>query len=111
DADARHAGQLGFSETQIRALVEAIQRCTILDPACGSGAFPMGALGKMVALLKKLDPENNLWRAAQLNAVAQRLKQESSSSEAKAQAQAETQKIFEDNAPDYARKLFLIEKC
>jgi len=30
----------------------------ILDPACGSGAFPMGILNKMVAILEKLDNEN-----------------------------------------------------
>jgi len=30
----------------------------ILDPACGSGAFPMGILNRMVDVLEKLDAEN-----------------------------------------------------
>ncbi len=30
----------------------------ILDPACGSGAFPMGILNKMVEILKRLDNKN-----------------------------------------------------
>lgn len=111
DTDARKAHELGFSSTRIEALVEAIQRCTILDPACGSGAFPMGALSKMVSLLKKLDPQNNLWRAAQLRAVSEQLKAHSDDEDARQQAEAETKAIFEDNDPDYARKLFLIERC
>jgi len=30
----------------------------MLDPACGSGAFPMGMLHKAVFVLGKLDPDN-----------------------------------------------------
>jgi predicted nucleic acid-binding protein len=37
-----------FSAEQAAALVEAIYSCKILDPACGSGAFPMGVLNKLV---------------------------------------------------------------
>ena len=36
-------------------LAEAIRKVKILDPACGSGAFPMGALQRMVSLLSKLE--------------------------------------------------------
>ena len=36
-------------------VVEALERVKILDPACGSGAFPMGILNRMVYLLEKLD--------------------------------------------------------
>ena len=45
-------------------LAEAIENAKILDPACGSGAFPMGALLKMVELLrilKKLPEGANLY--------------------------------------------------
>ena len=38
----------------------------ILDPACGSGAFPMGILQKLVLILAKLDPRNERWKARQL---------------------------------------------
>jgi len=111
DSDARNAAELGFSHAQIEAIVQSLQRCTILDPACGSGAFPMGALSKMVALLKKLDPDNNLWQAAQLRAVAERLRADSANANAQQQARRDTEAIFNDNDPDYARKLFLIERC
>ena len=36
-------------------VVETLERVKILDPACGSGAFPMGILNRMVYLLEKLD--------------------------------------------------------
>ncbi|MDY6026176.1 Eco57I restriction-modification methylase domain-containing protein [Bergeyella zoohelcum] len=37
---------------------EKLKKVKILDPACGSGAFPMGILNRMVELLDKLDIEN-----------------------------------------------------
>ena len=38
-------------------VVEALKKIKILDPACGSGAFPMGILQCLVSLIKKLDPK------------------------------------------------------
>jgi hypothetical protein len=52
-------------------LISAIGRVKILDPACGSGAFPMGALHRLVDLLQKLDPNNESWKRDRL-AEAQR---------------------------------------
>lgn len=46
---------------EIKNLLNSIDECKILDPACGSGAFPMGVLHKMIHLLKKLDPKNEIW--------------------------------------------------
>ncbi len=45
-----------FTEAEKAALIDAIDTCKILDPACGSGAFPMGILHKLVFILGKLDP-------------------------------------------------------
>ena len=39
-------------------VVETLEKVKILDPACGSGAFPMGILNRMVYLLEKLDYSN-----------------------------------------------------
>ena len=39
-----------FTDTQdVQDLIRAIDTCKILDPACGSGAFPMGILHRMVS--------------------------------------------------------------
>jgi len=47
-----------FSRSQRRLLVETIARLRILDPAVGSGAFPMGILQTLTLALGRLDPSN-----------------------------------------------------
>ena len=44
-----------------KALINALYTVTVLDPACGSGAFPIGMLQKIVYMLQEIDPEANLW--------------------------------------------------
>jgi adenine-specific DNA-methyltransferase len=102
-----------FNEAETRALIDAIDNVKLLDPACGSGAFPMGILHKLVYVLGKLDPNNEKWRERQ------RHKAISETEEAyRLGDQAERQKrlldiddAFENNASDYGRKLYLIENC
>ena len=51
-------------ETLCDRLIKAIETAKVIDPACGSGAFPMGALLKMTELLrilKKLPEGVNLY--------------------------------------------------
>ncbi|MDR1955239.1 MAG: hypothetical protein LBQ30_00105, partial [Treponema sp.] len=54
-----------FNDVQVQVLINAIDTCKILDPACGSGAFPMGVLHKLTFILGKLDPHNKLWAQKQ----------------------------------------------
>ena len=46
-----------LSEIERIATLNALYECKILDPACGSGAFPMGMLQQMVHITRKLDSE------------------------------------------------------
>lgn len=50
-----------LTDIQCQQLIQAIFNCKILDPATGSGAFPMGILQQMVHILRKLDPDNTHW--------------------------------------------------
>ena len=50
-----------FTAENKEALLNALDKVKILDPACGSGAFPMGVLQKMVMALQKLNPECRWW--------------------------------------------------
>jgi adenine-specific DNA-methyltransferase len=110
-----------FTAAETHTLIAAIERLRVLDPACGSGAFPMGMLQKLVAVLRKLDPDNALWKAqnraplAEQLASAKKLKDPTLRDEQTTTALATLEKFDADFADpdyaDYARKLYLIEKC
>lgn len=50
-----------FNEKEKKDIIDALYKITVLDPACGSGAFPIGMLQKIVYLLQELDPDAVLW--------------------------------------------------
>lgn len=116
-ADTEHV----FGEAEADALVLAIEQLKVLDPACGSGAFPMGVLAKLFVALKKLDPDNRRWRDQNLAPLQQRLAlakktpdpvQRDAEIEDAEAALEKHKKDFADPAyADYTRKLYVIEKC
>ncbi|MBC7474033.1 MAG: hypothetical protein H7263_07045, partial [Candidatus Sericytochromatia bacterium] len=99
----------------IEKLVRALDNCKILDPACGSGAFPMGILQKMVHVLKKLDPQNELWKKIQKEKINKETNEafKIENREERNDSLIEISNAFDEriNAPNYARKLYLIENC
>jgi len=95
-----------FDEEEVEALIDAIDTCKILDPACGSGAFPMGILHKLVFILGKIDPHNERWKQKQIE-KAEQIPDVS----AREIAVGAIEKNFETNDLDYGRKLYLIENC
>jgi len=58
-----------FSYKELESILDALDKVKILDPACGSGAFPMGILQKIVMALQKLDPESEWWKKRQLKRI------------------------------------------
>ena len=111
-----------FDDNQTNLLIQAIDNCKILDPACGSGAFPMGVLLKLVHLLQKLDPENQKWKEHQLEKVekliidAETITDSTVREKVVRDLQQTRQDIEEsfnvdNNELDYGRKLYLIENC
>ncbi len=105
---------LEIAEEQKESLIQAAFDCKILDPACGSGAFPMGILQQMVHVLKKLDPDNSHWNNVVLTQTMKDFeKAEKLSDEDKDELRTEIEKTFDAglNYPDYARKLHIIENC
>jgi adenine-specific DNA-methyltransferase len=95
-----------FTPKETEALIDAIDHLKALDPACGSGAFPMGLLQKLVHVLKKLDPDNRGWRRRQEAAL-----DSFDSSTAREEARLAIQRAFARDNDDYGRKLYLIEHC
>ncbi len=60
---------IDFNEKDKNIFVTALKEIRIIDPACGSGAFPMGILHRMLAVMEKVDPRLELWRAQYLKSL------------------------------------------
>ena len=95
-----------FDAKQTAVLINAIDNCKILDPACGSGAFPMGILHKLVHILHKLDPQNKLWKERQIEKT-----RAIDDPDIRDNTIADIEAAFDNNELDYGRKLYLIENC
>lgn len=59
-----------LEESEKQKVIDAIGKIKILDPACGSGAFPIGALQKIVFTLQQVDPNGKLWFKEQLKSTS-----------------------------------------
>jgi adenine-specific DNA-methyltransferase len=104
-----------LSDEERKELVRAIADVKIIDPACGSGAFCMGALHKFVELLNRIDPYNELWKSEQLRRLTNELSErwEEMTQEERNEERAYLLEVFSEqrNYPDYGRKLYLIQNC
>ena len=136
-----YKGEGDFSDDEKKELLSKLYDCKVFDPACGSGAFPMGMLNQMVHLLNILDPKNTLWETtvkqkledeknAQINDLQSKTAEEVKQSFGIQNDQERLQKIEQLNAnfitkrdeinrnfssrmftPDYWRKLYVIQNC
>ena len=108
DLIAYNDKEADFSAKEKRFILECIDTCKILDPACGSGAFPMGILQKIVYVIHKLDGDNRNWKAIQADKIED---DKTLTKDEKKALIDDMNAVFDDNELDYARKLYLIEKC
>lgn len=112
--DYESQGEIGktadhlIHEDEIDSLIEAVNALIIIDPAVGSGAFPMDILNKLVLILRKLDPKNERWKQKQLTQAEQIPDPESRRKSIKA-----IEEVFSEanDHNDYGRKLYLIQNC
>lgn len=65
DDDEQHP----LMDDENEKIVKALASLTILDPACGSGAFPIGILQKVVYVLQQVDEKAELWLQNQLKSI------------------------------------------
>ena len=80
-----------------KMVVVALCSIKVLDPACGSGAFPMGMLHRIVSLLNIVDPDNHLWLDKQLAGIEDKMQR------------VNFEKILSRHMDDYSRKLGIIK--
>lgn len=107
--------ELNIGKEDRFTIMKALYNCRVLDPACGSGAFPMGILQQMVHILRKLDPTNEMWKEFLIDiAIDQSRKAYNEENEIDRKLRlTDIEDAFNRhiNDPDYARKLYLIEHC
>lgn len=104
-----------FSDDQRKQIMQSLYECKILDPACGSGAFPMGILQQMVHILGRIDSDNKQWKQMMMDQAIDETTEafKNGSGEERKELIADVERSFDEgvNRPDYARKLYLIENC
>lgn len=119
-----------LNQNQKHQLVKKLADVKILDPACGSGAFPMGVLYKMVDILKTIDPDNSIWKQVQHDKIiGDKIKELENDKKAIAnlsddEVRTKATKAVEDRLQDletnfnnqhhfddYTRKLYIIRNC
>ncbi len=86
-----------LSHNEEERVIEALSQIKILDPACGSGAFPIGALQKIIFMLQRIDPDAQVWFKLQLEGAAPEIKKV-------------VEREFEHRNFDYIRKLGIIRE-
>ena len=101
-----------FDDAETDAIVRAISELKVLDPAVGSGAFPMGMLHKLTLALRRLDPDNSRWERLQKERALQRAEiafdtQDDPTRREELIEIDETFKRYRDS--DFGRKLYLIQ--
>lgn len=104
-----------LTDAQRKQIMHSLYHCKVLDPACGSGAFPMGMLQQMVHILNRIDPDNELWKEMMLNVAIDETSEayRMATPDERREMVADIERSFDEsiNRPDYARKLYLIENC
>ena len=101
-----------FDDAETDGIVRAISELKVLDPAVGSGAFPMGMLHKLTLALRRLDPDNSRWEQLQKERAIQRAEVAFDTLDDEARREElveidETFKRYRDS--DFGRKLYLIQ--
>ena len=102
-----------FTAAEREAVVHAIAQVKILDPAVGSGAFPMSMLHKLTLALRRLDTDNRFWERLQRERAIKRSEAAYEEATNQEERDAELKDIsgtFEKyRDSDFGRKLHLIQ--
>ena len=111
-ADAFGDAEQLFTPEQRESIIRKIAEIKTIDPAVGSGAFPMAILHKLTLALRRLDRDNQLWESFQKEIAADRARSAFDTTD-QDERDAELKEIsdtFEKyRQSDFGRKLYLIQ--
>ncbi|MBZ0201875.1 MAG: hypothetical protein K8I03_02535, partial [Ignavibacteria bacterium] len=88
-----------LTKSEKKDLLAAIDEMKIIDPACGSGAYPIGILQKMLLVLQKIDPNSELWFEKMVSSIDDKTLRE------------QVKQKFKNENLNFIRKFGLIQKC
>ena len=112
--DAFNDAHALFDSRETTRLVDAIAHLSVLDPAVGSGAFPMGVLHKLTLALSRLDPDNDRWLRVQKEIAIREARRafDSRDRQIRDRRLHEISSTFERHGQsDFGRKLYLIQNA
>ena len=110
--DAFNDAEELFTPLESSSVVQAVADLKVLDPAVGSGAFPMGVLNKLTLALRRLDPDNTRWEKLQKKRAGNKAAAAFETADPRARdiELAEISDTFERyRDSDFGRKLYLIQ--
>ncbi len=114
-ADAFDDADELFEADEGERIVKAVADLTVLDPAVGSGAFLLSMLHTLTLVLRRLDPDNELWEAVQRRRAADRAKATFLARPGDAARREQLEEVNEAfktyRGSDFGRKLYLIQNC
>ncbi len=114
-ADAFNDAEELFEPAERKGIVKAVADLTVLDPAVGSGAFLLSMLHRLTLVLRRLDPNNELWVAEQRRRAGDRARNTFLQPHGGAPRTDELAGIDETfrtyRDTDFGRKLYLIQNC
>ena len=109
--DYNDAGVLFEQDEKVR-LVDAISNIKVLDPAVGSGAYPMAVLLKLTQALRRIDPDSKLWLDRQFRLAGAKIDANprvGSNPERQIAQQEVIDAVDTWRTKDYGRKLFILQ--
>ena len=100
-----------FEDIEQERLIENIAHIKVLDPAVGSGAFPMAILHRITLALSRLDPDNKAWRETQQRLATSRAGRvfDIEDKDERQGMLHEINEAFERYRSGFGRKLYLIQ--
>ena len=86
-----------YSDKERELILKNIHDMIILDPACGSGAFPLGILQRVFNVIDKLDPKHEYYKELTLKDVTDPI------------VKAKYEKYYSTKEFNYIYKLFILQ--
>lgn len=85
-----------LKDTEKESIIQALHQVKVIDPACGSGAFPMSILQKILLVLQKLDEHSTIWLGKMLSTIPDPIYRK---------------ELKKKRIPNYLHKLGIIRDC